>query len=267
MAHAGRITLVIEGLPEDRGRVRFNTFMSQLQSLASTLSKLDKEANTGDARTHFEIAELSYSSPIRVSLEPQSAVAKQNAHKIIAGLESFANALSAKENLANLDSEILEEFQRLANPVGRQVKSATLIFNGSSFDLTQEVVATVRNALSTVEECDGAVDGMLEQINVHHAANTFHIYPLIGPKKIACKFPGRLYDDAVAAVGRRVEVHGLLQYRAGAVFPYQVAVSEIDIFETENDLPDWGDIRGMAPQATGALMSEAFVRELRDAWL
>jgi hypothetical protein len=31
-------------------------------------------------------------------------------------------------------------------------------------------------------------------------------------------------------------------------------------------LPDWEDLRGRAPDATGALSSEAFVRELRDAW-
>jgi hypothetical protein len=267
MTHTDRITLVIEGLPEDRGRVRFNTFMSQLQSLSGALSKLDRETNKGAARTYFEIAELSYSSPIRVSLEPHSAVADQGGHRIIAGLESFANALSAKGNLADFDADILEEFQKLANPVGRQVKSATLLFNGNSFDLTQEIASTVKDALSTVDECDGAVDGMLEQINVHHAANTFHIYPLIGPKKITCKFPSRLYDDAVSAVGRRVEVRGLLQYRASAEFPYQVAASEIDIFESEDELPDWEDIRGMAPDATGKLTSEAFVRELRDAWL
>lgn len=31
-------------------------------------------------------------------------------------------------------------------------------------------------------------------------------------------------------------------------------------------LPDWDDLRGVAPNATGDLSSEAFVRELRDGW-
>ena len=31
-------------------------------------------------------------------------------------------------------------------------------------------------------------------------------------------------------------------------------------------LPDWEDVRGMAPDATGELSSEAFIRELRDGW-
>jgi hypothetical protein len=49
MADEDRITLIIEGLPEDDGRVRLNVFMSQLQSLSATITKLDREANDGRA--------------------------------------------------------------------------------------------------------------------------------------------------------------------------------------------------------------------------
>lgn len=267
MANPDRITLIIEGLPEDNGRVRFSTFMSQLQSLSAAISKLDRETNSELGRTQFDIAELSYSSPIRVALEPRGRNAVQGGHRIAAAISNFADALVAGTALSELDTDVLEEFQKLANPVGKQVKAATLLINSRPFSLTKEIATRAQDALATVEECDGAVDGMLEQINIHHAANTFHIYPLIGPNKITCRFPSRLYDDAVAAVGRRVEVRGLLQYRANAHFPHQVAVSEIDTFEREEDLPDWEDIRGRAPGATGKLSSEAFIRELRDAWV
>jgi hypothetical protein len=40
MALNDRITLIIEGLPEAEGQVRFTAFMSQLQSLGTTLNKL-----------------------------------------------------------------------------------------------------------------------------------------------------------------------------------------------------------------------------------
>ena len=43
MASDDRVELVIEGLPEDDGRVRLSAFMSQLQSLSATLSLLDRE--------------------------------------------------------------------------------------------------------------------------------------------------------------------------------------------------------------------------------
>ena len=71
MAENERITLVIKGLPEDEGRVRFSAFISELQSLSATINRLDRDANAGKAASYFRIAELSYSSPVRVVLEPQ----------------------------------------------------------------------------------------------------------------------------------------------------------------------------------------------------
>ena len=107
---------------------------------------------------------------------------------------------------------------------------------------------------------------MLEQINIHLGANTFYIYPDIGPKEITCRFPNRLFDDAVSAVGKRVEVFGTLQYRVGVPFPHLIEVDNVEAFPPDYELPDWDDLRGRAPDATGELSSEAFIRELRDAW-
>jgi hypothetical protein len=45
-----------------------------------------------------------------------------------------------------------------------------------------------------------------------------------------------------------------------------VAVRQIEAFPPESELPTWDDLRGRAPDATGELSSEAFVRELRDGW-
>jgi hypothetical protein len=108
---------------------------------------------------------------------------------------------------------------------------------------------------------------MLDQINVHLGANTFHIYPEVGARKVTCHFPSKLFDDAVSAVGRRVEISGTLHYRAGASFPHQISVTSIEAFPPEYELPDWDDLRGRAPNATGGLSSEAFVRELRNEWI
>ena len=94
----------------------------------------------------------------------------------------------------------------------------------------------------------------------------WHIYPEIGPRKLTCYFPAKLYDDAVSAVGRKVEITGTLQYRARADWPHMITVREIEAFPPESELPDWDDLRGRAPDATGGLPSEVFVRELRDGW-
>ena len=267
MIDDGRITLVIEGLPEDEGRLRFAAFLSELQSLAATINRLDRDANEGKAATYFRITELSYGSPARVALEPHARPGQpQVGHRVIESLGRIAEAFRNGGDLAALDAELLEDIRRLARPVGAEVKSATLLFNGDRFDLTEQIARRVDTALAIEDECEGALEGMLEQINVHMGANRFQIYPEVGPSRVICTFPGRLYDDAVSAVGRRVEVSGTLKYRARAGFPHQIAITAIDIYPPESELPEWEDLRGRAPDATGGLSSEAFVRELRDDW-
>jgi hypothetical protein len=267
MATEDRIELIIEGLPEDEGQVRLATFMSQLQNLSGTITRLDREANEGKHVTDYRIAELSYKSPVRVVLEPTPQPAHLSAgREIIASFGRVAHALENGEDLSQWDADLLEGIRNLARPVGKTVKNITLIFNDHVLDLTPAIAAKVDRALAVDEECEGSIEGMLEQINIHLGANTFHIYPEVGPKKLTCRFPSRLYDDAISAVGRRVEIFGTLHYRTGAQFPHQIAVSQIDIFPPDSELPDWEDLRGRAPDATGGLSSEAFVRELRSGW-
>jgi hypothetical protein len=267
MAEEDRIVLIIEGLPEDNGRVRLNAFMTELQNLNATITKLDREANQGKPATYFRITELSYSSPVRVVIEPQ---ALPNQHylggAIIASLERVTDALENGTDLSGLDADLLEDIRNLTRPVGRTVKSAALLFRDKTFDLTARITSKVDMALAVDEECEGALEGMLEQINLHHGANVFYIYPEVGPRKVGCHFPPRLFDEAVSAVGRKVEVFGTLHFRVGASYPHHIAVSHVEAFPPLSELPDWDDLRGRAPGATGELSSEAFVRELRDGW-
>jgi len=268
-AKGDRIELVIEGLPQDEGRVRLNTFITQIQKLSAALHRIDRDANDGRSGSIFQIAELSYSSPVRVALEPKPIPTfRPTGHLIVQQLQNVARAIESgdADSLTGFDADLLDDIRGLAAPVGKSVKSATLIFNGTTFDLTPRVTQQMESALAVEDECEGSIEGSLDQINIHQGANTFHVYPEVGPKRVTCHFPSKLYDDAVAAVGRRVEVIGTLRYRAKAPYPHQIAVTSLDIFPSEEELPDWEDLRGRAPESTGGLSSEAFIRELRDAW-
>jgi hypothetical protein len=262
-----RIALVIEGLPEDAGRVRFNVFLSQLHGFAATLTKLDQDANFGKAASYFRVAELSYSSPARIVLEQQPLPGQPRTdYVVVEALHRIADAFAGKRDLYEIDADLLENVRGLANPVGSKVRTCALMFDDAHFDLTAQVAQLAHAALAVEEECEGSIEGMLEQINVHLGANTFHVYPVVGPKKVACRFPPPLYDDAVSALGRRVQVSGTMRYRARANHPHQVAVKAIEVYPVDRELPDWEDLRGRAPEATGTLNSEDFVRELRDGW-
>ena len=262
-----RIELIIEGLPENDGRILLKTLMSQLQNLSAVLSKLDKESNDGKAASIFNIVALSYNSPIRVVLEAKALPSQRfTGHIVTERLKDLARAIKSGDNLLNFDADLLEDLHALAKPVGKTLKHTTLLFNGIDLDFTPAIARQFEFALAVDDECEGCIEGMLEQINIHLRANTFQTYPEVGPKKVTCHFTPQMYDDAVSAVGRRVGVYGTLKYRSGAPFAHQISVSNIEVFPFEHDLPDWDDLLGRAPNATGGLSSEAFVRELRDAW-
>lgn len=261
-----RIELVIEGLAENDGKIRFNLFMSQLQNLASVLAKIDKETHDGK-HVAFQVAALSFNSPYRIGLE--MIPDKSNpaiASAIISRLQDVALALENETDLSAMDHDLLEDIHQLAKPIGKTIKQTTIYFNGTALELTPGIAAKVETALRVDEECQGTMEGMLEQINLHQGANTFHIYPEVGPKKVTCHFSQALYEEAILAVGRKVEVSGILKYRSGADFAHEITVTEIITIDNEQDLPDWDDIRGRAPDATGLLSSEDFVGEMRDAW-
>lgn len=267
MAQDEKIELIIEGLTEDDGRVRLTAFLTELQNLSAALGKMDRDSNDGKSGSIFQITALSFSSPIRVVLEPRPIASQRFTGKaIIERFKYVASALNSGESLSAIDAELLEDIRALSRPVGKTVKNATVLFNGSALELTHRITQRVDEALAIEDECEGSLEGMLEQINIHQAANTFHIYPDVGPRKVTCNFPASLFDDAVSSVGRRVEVFGVLKYRMSAPFPHQIAVKNLDAFPPDYELPNWDDLRGRAPDATGTLSSEAFVRELRDAW-
>lgn len=265
MAKDNRITLVLEGLPEEEGRIRLSTFVGELQTLSAALNKVSRETGDGKPATVFDVEELSYNSPLRVVLTPKPGN-EHLAAAVLARFETVIDAVTTDANLDSYDADLLEDMRKLAKPVGTSLKYATLFVNDNQFELSEAVTRRVDKALAVDEECSGFIEGHLEQINIHEGANTFHIYPDVGARKVSCHFPPSLLDDAVFAVGRRVEVTGLLKYRHGAPFPYTVAVTSIESFPPDDELPTWEDMRGRAPDATGQLSSEAFVRELRSGW-
>ena len=261
-----RITLVLEGLPEDEGRIRLSTFVSELQNLSGALGKISRDADEGKITAVFDVAELSYNSPLRVVLAPNPG-SEHLASMVLERFKIVTRAVTDGSSLDDFDADLLEDLRALARPVGSKLKYATLIINDSQFELSDAVTRRIDSALAMDEECVGFIEGRLDQINIHEGTNTFHVYPDVGPRKVSCRFPHSLLDEAVFAVGRRVEVNGILKYRHGASFPYTIAVTGIDAFPPEEELPTWEDLRGRAPDATGTLSSEAFVRELRDAWV
>jgi len=262
-----RITLVLEGMPRDGGHVRFETFLYELRSLQSALTKLDAAAAEGQRNSHFAVVGLSHSSPARVELEARTERGRPDVRPFIFNrFQQVYESIERNEIPADIDYGLLDDLRKLATPIGATLMAVAIQFNGSTFGLNEKIAKRIELHLSDYDECPGSVEGMLEKINVHDDANVFTVYPDVGPSSVTCHFPNELLDKAIAAVKKKVAVSGVMRYRKTAPFPHHVDVAGIDIFQDAEQLATFQDLFGIAPNATGELSSEEFVKELRCGW-
>lgn len=263
-----RITLVLEGSERDGGDIRFDVFLAELRQLNQALTRIDESIAQGKRNSHFAVVGLHHGSPATVELEPRvnrghQDVRPQIAARLVHAIES-AESGDVREDI---DYDLLIDLRDLAAPVGQQLRSATLKINGGSFELTREFSKKIEVHLAQHETCYGAVEGMLERINVHLDANIFTIYPDVGPASLKCYFPVELVEAALAAGKRRVSVSGVLQYRKLSPYPYQLQARGIEIYDPEDALPTFDDLRGLAPDATGDEPAADFIARFRDGWV
>jgi len=129
----------------------------------------------------------------------------------------------------------------------------------------EELKTNILALLSNVTRSYGEVRGRVEKFSVHGPDKNFYIYPRLGGK-VKCVFVQELHDQAVAAVDKDVVVTGLLKSRIGQFLPYEVEVKKIEVCAPDDSLPTLSSFYGIAPDATGDIASEDFIRGLRDGW-
>jgi hypothetical protein len=262
-----RVKLVVEGMERDEGHVRLEVFVNELQKLQAALARADKTVSDGERCSYFAIVGLSHSSPATVELEARVLPNRQDWRQSTVNLLTSAiRAVERGEFTAESDPELLADIKELAAPVGASLRTAYLVVDGASHYLTAAIATNITTFLADQEQCLTTVEGMLERVNVHDGANEFTIFPHVGANRIRCKLPQELAEKGISAIRRRVAVSGLAKYRKFAAFPHEIDAEQLEIYGLERDLPTFDDLRGIAPDATGDLSSEDFVKELRHGW-
>lgn len=262
-----RVTLVMEGTGPD-AHVRLADFISELEALRGALRKTE-QILAGTALVDWRVVELSHRSPATIIVEGSDTLVSQQtaqradqvAHKFV----SYISELSLSEVApAELDRSTLESFKELAAPV-RQSRIRAWVSNGGvPVEVAKHLDTLVTETLGPEVHAAGSVKGDLEFINVHGERNVFRIYPSIGANRVVCYFRDDQLERARGAIGRKVRVFGQVTYLARDPFPSRVQVERIDVLADDSALPSFLDLKGIAPQATGQLSSEDFVRLVRS---
>ena len=263
-----RISLTLEGLIERSGHLLASDLVAELSSLLGTLKSIDRHINlSGGPSIIYEIVGLSYHSPAQIVMQAQPIHPEFDVRdKVLGRFSSILRGLQTSSGTVDfLDQEILEGVSRIVSPIGNTLRSVSLVIDSDEFELSSRIRSRIEKLLGPEETFPGFIRGMMEAINLHKGANIFRIYPDLGPLKITCHFPSELQPEAIKSIGHYVEVRGMLKYKKSAPFPHEIIVDLIETFPDEGSLPSLKDLRGIAPDATGPISSEEFVRKLRNA--
>ena len=270
MAKGTRFSFYIRGLDIDNGNVRVNDFISQLASFKNALMATDRLIAESPS-TYLRIVNLRHQSPAFVELEavPSRTATYNNAEMVV---DRFFHSLDDIERGVapkGFDYATFQAFKGITALL-RKDKITELVISRNDESPTKTMAPLynqIEQILGPDEYEEGSETGMLDQINVHAHRNVFTIYPTSKRRKLRCIFAEELRGRAIKAVGQYVRVSGRMKYKPHLERqPYEVLVSDLEVYPPESELPTLGSLAGAARDMPLSMPSEEFVRRLRDEW-
>lgn len=266
-----RITLV--GREEDGGDVRFDVFIQQLELIKKALTETRKLLSDENF-AYFKVSNLSHNSPASVELVPVSRreedveVTRSLVDQFFDNLDKIQQGVQPE----GFTHETYEAYRGMSSLQSKGRLSYIEVSPNGSRDgvLLSTVARQVSELLGDDIREYGEFSGRLEFLNLHKNNNTFYLYPTLGSpmQKLKCKFRKELKPRVIEAIDRYVTVSGILKFKANVLdgLPHELLAHDIEIHPQENELPKLSSLLGIAPDATGDIVSEDFIRKQRDEW-
>ncbi|HZT41633.1 MAG TPA: hypothetical protein VFA07_05570 [Chthonomonadaceae bacterium] len=265
---SNRIKVQIVGIEVDNFDVRFDDFIKQLTAIRSALTETDRLISHKQS-AYYRVVNLRHESPAEIELEVVPKEPKADYSEAIT--DTFGQGLRMiqenREAPEIFDGQALRAFRNLTPMMmGKQVTDLRVSWNGSSMNVRPTLAHNIDFILGPDQYENGAVSGRMEQINIHAGLNVFRVYSTLEGYNLRCLFPKELREQAVLAVDKHVTVYGRMKYKSRDVRPYEMQVQDIETHLAMSELPTLGQLRGIAPNATGGIASEDFIRKIRDEW-
>lgn len=159
--------------------------------------------------------------------------------------------------------DAIEAAGHLAELMARTKTRASISGLSRHLELTARTAKAAERLLDVaVWEDLGSVEGSLEMVSVH-SGYTCNVYERHTGRRVPCYFRREHIDKVTGLLGRQTVVFGLVRYnRRGDTL--SVTMDDIAPVPGDDDLPSIRDMIGLAPDITGGLTTEEFIRRLRD---
>jgi hypothetical protein len=260
-----RITIRLIGSDKDGGDVRLSEFIDQLEAFKDALKQTERILSGSDQQSiYYKIVALSHNSPAEMTIEavatPRSRV---TAAKLTGGFISGLREIRKKKPPVNADLASLEAYKKLAVPLEKNVRRIEVLDDRRKIiPIDYEFAEKVEEIIGPDTIAFGSLSGRLERVNLHNGL-TFDIYPTVGPARVRCIFHPELKQKVKDALDAYCTVSGKLRYKQWDQFPYRIDANDIDPHESNQKLASLHELRGLAPQSTGGMSAEDFVRSVR----
>lgn len=265
-----KFTIVLEGSPQDGGKLRLEEFMKSLSVITEALKETERRlGGYSKSKIQYKIVHLSQDSPANITVEPIIEVARdeEEAMDPRKAINTFISNLSLIKGRKiipeNFDYHGLQKYRQIGELRKTHIAGITIKNGRKKVEIDDKFRKSIDMAIGEDEYEEGSLNGVLETINIH-GKNKFYIYPIIGAKKVQCVFPTNLKEDVKQALYERIEVEGLLRYKSWDKFPYAINVKSIEVYPTDDELPTFSELVGIVPDATGEVAPSQFIRKLRD---
>ncbi len=255
------------------GHVRLSDFIQQLESFKVALQKTERLlSGNSESMVQYRVVGLRHNSPSTVVVEaftvnPEAVAPGEVVSTLIDSIKKIRGTGLKKPQPEpeNLDLSTLEAYRDLAGTLEKSIQKVVIRNTRQRVTIDRNFKSEVVKIIGPDKLILGSISGRLEKINLHNTTQ-FNIYPTIGPSRVVCDFATELKREVKDALDEMVTVHGTLRYKKWYKFPYAISVKRIVPHRHDGELANLDDLRGAAPDATGDLSSEAFVRKLRDEW-
>lgn len=256
------ITLILKGSRKDKGDVRLDEFLHELDALRIALKQAERKAcGTQDPKSYYRIIGLSHNSPASVTIEGISRDIEKTKSTFTTFFSDLKHIRKEKTVPPDSDYQIIQAYRDLGAMRKKNIDKVTIKNGDTEIIIDDKFVKNIDKAMGPDKVEIGSIYGRLEVLNLHINPH-FIIYPKIGPSKIDCAFDDSLREMVVKAIDHRVEVIGDIHFKSWDRYPHFIKVRELRIIYEEN-LPHLTELKGIAPKATGELSSLEFLRRVR----
>ena len=256
-----RLRLKMEGRSK---QISMDSFLKVMKEIPELLGEIDRAVSRNRSGTlDWVISDLKTGSAyVEIECEAISGsedCARQVAQHFMDSLSQIANggkaaALSSPACVKRL-LRIVHSLETSGSPgliISSPDSEIEAVLTRKAKPILQQLVAIRYNDI-------GAVEGRIEGVSLR--PRQFNIYDSVRQRVVKCTLPTELEQVVRDNLGKTVEVFGVISFNAHAE-PLSVGVEHLRTLETET-LPSIEEIIGIAPDITGELSTEEFIRVVR----